>query len=212
MAGVFQRLTLDEFADETGAAAEALRRETPALLKLWAVAARADALQNFDRGATPDDEPWRRLAFPRARGGDRPLRDTGLLAASLQGGANHVERYEAASVTIGTNRVGAKLMQEGGTVTPKGHPFLSIPKTREAARYSSPRQFPRALLCLIGKKGGVLVEPPKTPRAVAVVQYALARSVTVPARRFVGVGKRLIAKIHRITIDFAERVRKRGRG
>lgn len=206
-------ITLSQMAaDIRGAAARTQSLPAP-LLRLLALAAVADTKRNFDESADPDGRPWSPLAFPRTSGGDRPLRDKGLLLASISGGANHVERYAADSVTVGTNRPGAALHQAGGVVVPKQAKWLAIPATREAARVGSPRNFPRPLAFIFGKRGGVAVErpasvkrglPPKGgPKLKAgVVQYYFTKKVTVPARVFLGAGQRLVKKLDTIAADF----------
>lgn len=198
MAGAAERITSAQFATGLARSADTLRRPPAQLLRILATAVKADAALNFDRSAGPDGTPWRPLAFPRASGGGRPLRDKGLLLASLTAGAGHVERYSSNAVVVGTNRPGAALHQYGGRVTPKRGKFLAIPATREASRTAA-RDFPRTLVALIGKRGGVLVESGK-PRGA--VQYFLSRGVTVPARPFLGAGPRLLAKLDALIRDY----------
>lgn len=240
-----------------------------------------DVRENFATVSDPDGRKWPGLKFPRVRGGDRPLIDTGALRASIVGKhANHIEEVTQNSVTIGTTRPGANLMQSGGTVKPVNGKALAIPLTKEALRAGSPRRFGKPLVMLwrTGAKSGVLAEvdrdaqkATKGEKASSVVvrsqsatarqlarqverirkrmnrtkskagkaklkkqiatlrvkqsrasakaadayrkrqksrdkrkakvltlQYALVKSVTVPARPFVGFGPRLIAKLDTI--------------
>jgi phage gpG-like protein len=212
--GAQARQPLDDLAADFGGAGGKLRADLSRLLKLYAVAGKADAKQNFERSESPNGVPWRRLLFPRVRGGDKPLRDTGLLMASISGGAWHVERTGETWVEYGTRRVGARLMNDGGVVHPTRGKYLAIPKTKEALRAGSARNFPRELTPIFGKKGGVLVETITRGRGkgTTVVHYVLTKQVTVPARPFLGAGDRLKKKLADITRDFAVKLlRERGR-
>jgi phage gpG-like protein len=206
MAG--KALSLPEATAELDRMAAAAGPAPEPLMKVLAVAVGADAKENFDRGVDPDDKPWAPLAFrrPSSQGSDKPLRDTGLLMASVIGQAQgHVERVSPGMLIVGTNRLGAALMQDGGTVVPKAGKALAIPLTREAAAVGSPRSFPRQLF-LLWRKGatsGVLAERVEKGRgknklAEVVAQFALVAKAVVPARRFLGAGKRLIGKLNRI--------------
>lgn len=212
------------------------------ILKLSAMAMKSDVRENFDKSAGPDGRPWAKLRFPRVRGGDKPLLDTGLLRASITTKAkDHIETFTLNSVEIGTTKVGANLMNSGGTVVPVKAKALAIPLTKEALRAGGPRRFPRPLVMLWrkGAKSGVLAEIKKgkqskeskklhkaaklagkkkgfekvaagfkerakqldRKRGVTVLQYALVKSVTVPARPFVGFGQRLITTLETISHD-----------
>lgn len=168
-------------------------RDPRGLVAICKTAIVADVKENFVRSADPDGKAWRPLLFQRPRGGSLPLRDTGVLMASVTAaGKGHVERVTNVSVTVGTNLEYAAIHQAGGVVYPK-KTFLAIPKTREAQRAGSPRRFPRVLFAKVGKQGGVLVEAKS-----GTVQYALARQVTIPARPFLGFGRRLLDKLKQL--------------
>lgn len=178
-------------------------------LKRAAIAMKADVNENFNTSASPDGAPWAPLRFPRpnSKGGDKPLLNTGLLRASItRTGAGHIENLTATSVEIGTVRPGANLMHAGGTVVPTKAKALAIPLTKEA--YSAtvngggPRKFPRPLFVLwkAGAKSGALAEVVqkgrgKKKKPTLIRHFALVKSVTVPARPFVGFGQRLVAKL-----------------
>lgn len=172
----------------------------------------ADTKKNFAGSHTPDGQAWRLLAHPRPSGGNaKPLRDTGALMASIQGRSDQHGAY------VGTNVQSAALHQLGGVIRPKRGKYLAIPITKEAKRAGRARRFPRPLTPIIGRGGrsGVLVELPRVKgkgKAKArrsggsrpgTVHYVLVRSVTVPARPFLGFGKQLIARIERMILDEA---------
>ncbi len=186
---------------------------TPAL-KASQVATKADVKRNFDEQHTPEGESWAPLAHPRvnSKGGDIPLRNKGLLMASIAAfGQGNIDQISSTQMQVGTNLAYADLQQRGGKITPKGHKYLAIPATPEAARYYSPRAFPRKL-AFVQRKGRspILIEPKEgrgknNTGARSIVQYWLAASVTVPSRRFAGFSDRLLTTIDRIFVDFASK-------
>jgi phage gpG-like protein len=182
----------------------------------------ADIKSRFSSGTAPDGTPWPPIKG-RLRGGDKPLLDTGTLRASIWG------RPETDGATAGTNDRRAPLLHFGGTVVPKTAQFLSLPLTREAMRSGSPRNFPRPLVVVKSKKGTLLlVEKQPTTKAGKpkkgkklnpyetalrqkfepaeagfIPQYVLLKSVTVPARPFVGVSEAGQAKASAIVVNWA---------
>lgn len=172
------------------------------LMRLFAVAVRADTAENFQRAVTPDDRPWPPLQHARPRGGTSPLLDTGLLraAATSPAARGHVERVGPNWLVYGVSLVYAALHQFGGVVVPKLAKWLAIPITREAQRAGSPRRFPRPLDPVFGPVGGVLKEA-----GTDLVQYVLTKSVTIPPRPFIGVGPRLVRKLTDIARQWAKR-------
>ena len=166
----------------------------------------ASTKQRLAQGISPDGVPWRPLAHSRARGGDTPLRDTGLLMASVAGqGQGHIETATPTSLVWGTNLDRAALHQWGGTITPRGGKALAIPLTPEAARAGRARQFPRRLFVHQSGTGrGFLAESKgrgKTARLV--LHYLLAASVTVPARPFLGLSDEDQEEVAGIMLDYA---------
>lgn len=170
------------------------------LLRLFAVAARADTAENFQRSVTPDDVPWLPLKHPRPRGGTLPLLDTGILrAAAISPGPHHVERYGPSWLEYGVRLAYAAVHQFGAVIVPKLAKWLAIPRTREAQRAGSPRNFGPRLAPIFGPVGGVLKDDQ------GVVQYALTKRVVVPARPFLGLGPRLVRKLQGVAADWLRR-------
>ena len=149
MAGTAQRLNparLAAWLTERGN-----RLDHPDLGNLWkqvAVALSADAKRRFVEGNAPDGTPWQPLARPRGRkrdrkkrkgqGADKPLRDTGLLMASLTasgvGAPQHVERVTESGMIFGTSVPYASFHQHGTSRIP-ARPFLGIsPRLQTALR------------------------------------------------------------------------------
>lgn len=163
------------------------------------VAIVADARENFAKARGPDGESWPALKFPRARGGNKPLMDRGLLRASvISPGPHHIEEMGENTLRMGTSIPHGPIHQQGGIVRPRRAKALAIPLTREAARAGSPRKFPKRLVVLWrkGAKSGVLMEfPPPKSKKKPKAQYALVKQVTIPKRAFLGFGQRLIQRI-----------------
>lgn len=175
-----------------GNRAKELRAVRQPFLAASKIAIVSDARRNIDQSTSPDGIAYAPLAFPRARGGVKPLRDRGILWASLGHGPGHVEGMGEGWLEVGTNVPGAATQQGGALVFPVRAKFLAIPKTPAAARAGSPRYFPGALKVIIGRSrtGGVLKDEAGT------VHYALTSlPVVVPARPFLGFGRRLIETI-----------------
>jgi HK97 gp10 family phage protein len=89
-----------------------------------------------------------------------------------------VKQPKYVEMGIGTDLDYAAIQEFGGTITPKKGKFLAIPLTAEARAHVSPRDFPEELTPRFGGNGGVLVD------GAGIAQYALARSVTIPAHPY----------------------------
>ena len=213
MAGTVQVLTLAEFiADMERKAALAASASYRQPLQSCRQVIVSDVKENFAAGHGPDGTPWKPLAHPRAssRGADQPLKDTGLLAASVMSAnsPHHVEELTDDYFLMGTNLDRARLHQEGGTITPKNAKALSIPLTKEAARAGGARNFPRDLFVWQGDGGqAFLAEAQQKGRGKKgftqiLFQYILLDSVTIPARPFLGFGQRLVGKLVEVFKDY----------
>ncbi len=111
------------------------------------------------------------------------------LLGSIIGRAPQVTSDSAA---IGTNKIYGPPNQNGATIRPVKAKALAIPLTKEAARFKSPRLFPRKLFVLggHGPGSGVLAEALGGNRkGVVRAQYVFKQSVTIPQRRFLGVSR-----------------------
>jgi phage gpG-like protein len=154
------------------------------------VLAVSGAKENFTQARAPDGTPWKALEHPRPSGGDKPLRDKGLLMASL-----------SASVTEGQLRlrashVGANVHQFGATIKPKRAKKLAIPVSREGKRAGRPRDFPRKLKWRpTNGQSSLLYEVTGERRKRVVIHYVLVDEVTIPARPFVGFSSETLGKI-----------------
>jgi phage gpG-like protein len=161
MAGVTEGISLSEWALRLGRAAGGLSDWTPAL-RVCALIAKADMLDNFQGSHAPDGAPWPPLRRPRtnSRGADRPLLDTGILRASTTAaGPGHVEEVTGLSLALGTELDYAAPHQYGATI--------SIPEKRRR-----PPEKPWAFTGAGGK---------------TVFTYRVkAHAVVIPARPFVG--------------------------
>jgi len=156
----------------------------------------SDVRRNFNEGHDPDGNAWPKLAHPRPDGGDKPLMNRGLLAASVSARAGDRE------VILGTNRPGAQLQQNGGVIKPVAGKFLAIPLTKEAVRSGGPRKFPQTLHAVVNSATGKGVLADRAGTA----HFALCKQVTIPPRPFMGFGKRLVDKLAKLFGDFLERL------
>ena len=155
-----------------------------------------DAKRRFATGTTPEGARWRPLKYPRPRGGDKPLMDTGRLMNSVTG------RADATGVTVGTAHPAAALMQYGGVVRPKKARHLAIPLTKEAARAGSPRRMKgSAKVPLFAKRVG----------GRWVGHWLLVKKATVPARPFLGVSKEAALAVAAVLAGAAARRWQSGR-
>ena len=148
------------------------------VLKAGAISGISEIKQRFQDSKGPDGTVWPPLKHPRpnSKGGDKPLLDTGQLQASF------AHTLTDNSLTIGTAKPQAALMNFGGTVRPVKAKWLTIPLTTKAMRAGSPKNFNGILFPRINKakSGGVMVD------AFGVAQYAMTKKVVIPPRPFMG--------------------------
>ncbi len=98
------------------------------------------------------------------KGSSKPLRDTGKLMASI----NH--RPTDKQVVVGTNKVGARILHEGGKIKPVRAKHLTFPATRRTLRFMKKYGYtPRK--CIQGmKRDGYKVYRSKKGRALMVLE------------------------------------------
>lgn len=154
------------------------------------------------QGVDIHGRPFAPLKGPRPSGGGQPLRDKGLLAASLSAAVTE------SGVTLSANAPGARLQNYGGRVVPKRGKWLTIPKTVEAQRIGSPGggRFPRPLFfrAAASSTRAMLCE---VVSGKLVVQYVLVKSVTLPARTYLGWSAPTLVKITAVIADkYAEQL------
>lgn len=189
----------------------------------------AETKKCFDEGRSPDGAVWLPLKHPRVRGSGtpRPLRDTGILMASITAnGPDHVERIEGQSLIFGTKAIQAGLHQYGGTQLPKNK-FLTIPVSIEALRVQSPLRFPNAdkrlHWAVSDEKGGIIYEPldaqnknhkkkkginsiyTKVGKKDVIIHFFAVTHVVIPARPFLGISEATAAKLARFASEIIEK-------
>jgi phage gpG-like protein len=183
-------------------------------LKACGVALRASVLENFQGAHDPDGRPWAALRFPRPRGGDKPLNDTGLLRSSMTGVANvetNIEREPGAvrfSFLFGSHDERAATHQYGATIVPKRAKALTIPLTVEAVRAGRPRRFTPGVLFVYRSpsgKGFLAEQKGKGKRTKLILHYIFVMKVVIPARPMVGWNDALLEDIGEIVGDYAEK-------
>lgn len=214
MAGVARTLDLTDFISEmewTANRANTVSHQKP--LKQARVLIVASAKENFAGAHSPDGTAWKPLAHARnnSKGGDKPLRDKGLLMASVTstaGARGNVSELTDTYLVQGTNLEYAAIHQHGGTITPKSAKMLAIPLTREADRAGYARDFPRPLFILTSKGGSLFLAEADKRKAKKgssrppILHYVLKDRVVIPARPFLGFGQKLVAGILEIFRDF----------
>ena len=195
MAGIANSTTFAEFARLASKPESGLGIPLPAAGPLSADTGReivqiavSDVKRRFATGTAPDGTKWRPLKYPRPNGGDQPLKDTGALAASITGESSPTE------VVVGTNRVGARLMNYGGIVRPKNAKVLTIPLTKEAKRAGSPRRL---------SKTGDLPLFARMVNGQWIGHFLCVKQVTVPARPFIALSPDAIRIIGRVLLEAA---------
>lgn len=194
-------VTLDQLPAEIGRGIASLSKVNFApvgrILEQMAI---SDTKRRFDAGVSPEGAPWVPLSHPRvtSKGADKPLRDFGLLMASVQAKATQND------LTLSSNLIYAGVHQFGATIRPKKGRFLTIPATKEAKRAGGARRFPRPLRAIINPQGtaGVLIED---MGVMEIVQYYLVQQVVIPARPFLGFSKQLIGYVGDLLTEVALR-------
>ena len=145
----------------------------------------SEAARTFRNQADPvTGAPWKptgSLAMSTRAGGGKTLVDTAGLLNDLVSG---IPVIEGDKVSIKSNKVYGPIQNEGGTITPKNAKFLAIPLTRRARLAGSPRRFR------------------ETPTDRLRDNYAFVKSVTIPARPFIGVSQTGLDRIVNLTIYF----------
>lgn len=173
---------------------EVVRAAMPAL-KVLAV---AGVKEHFALSQSPEGTPWKPIAHPRPDGGSgRPLRDKGLLAASIS--ATNTEE----TLALHASHPAANVHQFGATIRPTRAKALTIPLTREAKRVGSPGRgrFPRSLFVLAAKGGRSAFLAERDESGTVTLHYVLKREVKVPARPYLGFSAKTLDKVTRLLAD-----------
>ena len=178
-------------------------------LKALEMLAVADTQQRFNLQKAPDGTPWAPLKHARiitAGGVGLALLDTGQLRASIRAKASDTE------LVVSSNKEYAGVHQYGGTIRPVRAKFLCIPLTREAKYAGSPRRFRGTLFPILNRARtkGVLVERRtvgrgKSARTVEVEHFFMTKSVTIPARPFLGFSLEFLRDAEEILTDAVNR-------
>jgi phage gpG-like protein len=175
-------------------AQKALKEALP-ILKVISV---AGTREHFAESRGPDGKPWPALKHPRPDGGNKPLLDKGLLQASISASVTQEELW------LRANHPGAAVHQFGATIVPKRAKALTIPVSKEAKRIGSPGRgrFPRPLFVVARGAGqtGFLAEGRPDGKGITI-HYLLRRSVTIPARPYLGWSESTIKKMERVLAD-----------
>jgi phage gpG-like protein len=166
---------------------------------------------NFEKQADPrTGKAWAKgkgVGFKRP--GSRILENNP--GSGLKGSINAAQPIvDAKAVSIGTNKVYARIHQEGGVIRAKPGKALAIPVTQEAARAGSARRFmqknPKAFIwrkkehgereAVNSGKPGYIVTPFRKTKIK--IHFLLRKSVTIPARPFMGWSTEARAEVARL--------------
>lgn len=152
--------------------------------------------KNFQTGVGPNGQSW---PPPKMRAG-KPLYDTGVLMASVTAsGAGHTGGTTDTTLTWGTNLEYAQIHQYGGTIVPVNAKALAVPLTSEAKRSGGPRRMGDLhMVWPNGKPSGTLRD------SSGKAQFALVKSITIPARPFLGWNEDMADECGEIIGDYAE--------
>ena len=197
-------LTVNDLASAMRGQPEAVRQAVTNRAREIEVIAVSEMKLAMTQGHSPDGTPYVPLSWPRIRGGDKPLLDRGLLRACLSALAT------GDSLTLSATAPGARVHQFGATITAKPGKALAIPMTKEALYAGSPRNFPG----LFRVRGGLATAVETRSRrgrygtrvqTRVVLQYLFKKSVTIPARPYLGLTDNAIALIvETYTMEYLE--------
>lgn len=119
------------------------------------------------------------------KGSSKPLNDTGALVLSIS------SRTDGDKAVIGTNRIGARINQFGGTITPKKRTRLWIPASKQIKieledcgnkiEVLLNRYKQRGYFCFVSKSGKFFLASRKRK---VIRLFILKKSVVIPARPF----------------------------
>ncbi len=157
--------------------------------------------RRFSEGIAPDGTYWEppseltKATRQGKKGGENPLQDTGALAASI------THYVDGDSVHVGSALVYARIHQEGGTITAKNAPALTIPLHPAARRMGFRALKNQGMFKLPGKP--VYVMPGR--EGAITPMFVLKRSVDIPQRRFLGISEDDEIIIQDIVLDRLEK-------
>ncbi len=203
--GLVPRLSVGQSFPPTGGGVIGVGGQ-PLPAPIWRVISQvmtSDVKDRFATGTSPDGTPWRGLAHPRPQGGDQPLRNTGVMWASIHGG------YDANSAWVATTHPGAATHNFGAIIRGKGK-MLAIPLTVQAVRAGSPRRWNGPPLRFMPTRRGRRFLLYTDVGGVRVGQYLLVDEVRIPQRRFMGLTKKAFGTIGQIVLESFGRSWSRG--
>lgn len=206
-------ITLDSKQFDRGIARMIRGLEQPRpLLVAWGRKLQEQTAARFRTQTSPAGIPWKRtgeLALstrPGGGGGGRTLSDSDQLLGSI---INPDPRVDADSVRIGSNLPYANIHQYGGTISPRAAKNLAIPLTREARRSGRARRWwkqneQRHPFILPGKRDSAVIATRQGKRVTA--HWLLKKSVTIPARPYLGVSDQNMKELGDIALGVFNRL------
>ena len=192
--------------------------------RVIASAIHSRTLIRFKAERAPDGTRWSKSRRAKEEGG-KVLQDTRRLYASI------IAKWSDQFAKVGSNLVYAAIHQFGGEIVPREAGALAIPVSDEAKLYGYARRFPRTLH-LVWRKGaayGWLIEMTgedhgatgetnvesgeggayaDLEREGVVKHYLLRRSVTIPARSWLGLNAEdeaeILARVSRLIQNYVQ--------
>lgn len=155
--------------------------QTRTVLEKIARQMRSSAINKIQKTSSPINAPLT-IAL---KGSSKPLRDTGQLMSSI-----NYRIMDDSTAKVGTNRIGARLQQEGGVIKPQKSNLLWIPankkvKSQLRAYHYSITAYIKALKVSgsVYKKGKAFFYLKKGQKKPEML-FVLKPSVTIPARPY----------------------------
>ncbi len=168
----------------------------------------AETDRNFKGQHTPDGVPWKRLKsitkFSRKkRGGAQALQDTGLLKTSPTFRLESETKMTITSIRKVGNVDLAAVHQFGKVVKPKkADGWLTVPIHKLAAVKTAAEYRATGKTYIVrSKKGTPFIMLSKAGQAIPL--FVLKKSVTIPAREFLGFSAKNIDFVEKIFADWA---------
>jgi phage gpG-like protein len=175
-------LTLDELERQFGQIAVRATDLSPAM-QAGGIMAVSDWRNRLVTGIDIHGRRFTPLRFPRPQGGTQPLRNTGLLTASV------TSTYTPTSFRVGTVARQAALMNYGGTVRPTNAKAITIPLTKEAVYAGRAGNMGGLFVWKSRQSGKAFLARREGSPPRLVLHWLLADKVTIPPREFAGISQ-----------------------
>lgn len=172
------KLKIDDFVVKINKMEKNLKDLSPVMKKI-SIDMKSQTKLNFRKQQTPQGKSWK-----KSERGGQTLRKTSALMHSIANG------YGGNFAVVGTNKLYARIHQNGGVIKPKRGKYLTIP-IAPGAKKRSAREFDDLFtlridsdLYLVRNKGKDDIE----------FMYKLVKSVVIPKRSYIGINRKMIER------------------